>query len=807
VPCAGGPGAGPVAPAQHRVRLVSISVARKKPLRRRHRITLLVTTSLAAGLAAAGFALPVVGGLGLAARSSIDAFNRLPSRLNVPPLPLGSRILAANGAPLGEFYAQDRIPVTLSQVPTVMQRAIVAIEDSRFYSEPGLDLRGLLRAALHDATSNSGGLQGGSTLTQQYVKNILIETARTPAQRAAAQADTLSRKLHEARYAIAMAHHLSKQEILEGYLNIAYFGDGAYGIGSAARHYFDERVGRLTLPQAALLAGLVQDPSGYDPAIHPGLARWRRNVVLGRMAQLHDISRAAARQAMATPLRLHLTVPRDGCNRLAPYFCQYVVETVLADRAFGATPTARARLLDEGGLTIHTTLQPSVQRAAQQAVDQQVPWNGSIGTAEAVVQPGTGDIRAIALNAPYGPDAARRQNSVDWATDADRGASQGFQSGSTFKIFELAAALQEGLPLSLTYYAPVQMRLAGYTGCPALGTRFLVHNAANNESGRFNLLTGTWFSVNTFYAQLERRTGMCLPARIAGKLGVTQADGRPLQQYPSMVLGSNPVSPLDMADAYATFAASGRYCRPRAITLVVNRYGRRIRVGRPSCRQVLPPGLANTVTSVLRGVIDHPGATGTAAAIGRPAAGKTGTLNGYQAAWFIGYTPQLAAAVWMGYPRGGHLLQNVTIAGRFWPEMFGGDVPAMIWAQSMSAALAGKPVQDFPPPSGRYERGLTVAVPDVTGLSPAAAMAAINAAGLTPVLGRGIPSSVPRGEVAATIPGRGARVSLGGTVTIELSTGPRRHRPPPPASPSPRPTHSSRPPRRHHHHHKGPPAG
>jgi membrane peptidoglycan carboxypeptidase len=777
------------------------------------RLGLLLLVSLVAGVVLAGITLPLIGGIGLAARDGIDAFNRLPSRLNVPTLPVASRILAADGRTLATFYYQDRIPVTLGQVPLSMKQAIVAIEDYQFYSEGGIDLHGLLRAAV--ANAQAGGVQqGGSTLTQQYVKNILIETARTPAERAAATADTIARKLQEARYAMALARRLSKNQILQGYLNIAYFGDGAWGVGSAARHYFNVRVERLTLAQSALLAGLVQNPTGYDPALHPRLARLRRNVVLGRMAQLHVISWAAARRAMATPVRLHLTIRHDGCGGFAPYFCQYVVNEFLADPAFGPNPAARAQLLDSGGLTIRTTLEPTVQRAAQRAVDQQVPWQGKIGTAEAVVEPGTGKIRAIALNAPYGPNAARRQNSVDWATDAASGGSEGFQSGSTFKPFVLAAALQEGLPLSTTFYAPPRMTVTGYTGCPALGTTFHVGNAADSEAGRFDIVTGTWFSVNTFYAQLEKRTGMCVPAHIAEELGVRQADGKPLAQYPSMVLGSNLVSPLDMANAYATFAASGRYCSPVAITRVVSFRGRSLPVPDADCHQVLPPGLANTVTSVLRGVIDHPGATGTGANINRPAAGKTGTLNSYVAAWFVGYTPQLAAAVWLGYPRGGHVLANVTIAGRLWPQMFGGDLPATIWRQTMLAALAGRPVRNFPPPSGRYQRGLTVAVPAVAGLPPAAAAAAINAAGLTPsFFPVGVASPQPAGTIAESQPAAGSQVPPGTVVVLIPSTGPAPRRPTPaptatrpPRKPRPSPTptphhtHGSPPPHRHHKH-------
>jgi membrane peptidoglycan carboxypeptidase len=751
----------------------------------RQRIGLLAVVSVAAGLVAAGIAMPVVGGLGLVGRAGVDAFEKLPSYLNIPPLPVGSRILAANGRPLATFYYQNRIPVSIKQIPAVMQKAIIAIEDDRFYAETALDFKGLLRAAFKN-TQAGGVVQGGSTLTQQYVKNILIDEAQgNPAEVRAVTADTVSRKIREARYAIALAQRLSKNQILEGYLNIAYFGDGAYGIGSAAEHYFGEPVGRHTLPQAALLAGIVQDPSLYDPAQHPVHAEHRRNTVLNRMAQLSMITPADAAAAAATPIRLHLTNTRNGCvNTFAPYFCQYVVDDLLANPAFGRTPQDRARLLTQGGLTITTTLDPTDQTAAQNAVDAKVPWNGTVGAAEAMIEPGTGDIRAMVVNAPYGPDHKKGQNSVNWAADEDHGGSTGFQTGSAFKVFVLAAALQEHIPVLTTIYAPpVIGSLAGYTGCPALSSVYQgpIHNAEPGN-GNYNLLTGTWNSINTFYVQLEQRTGMCEPATLAAAMGLQRADGKPLNQYPSMVLGSNEVSPLDMADAYATLAAQGKHCPPVAITRVVDHSGHVLPLTTPACDQALDPGLANTETSILEGVIQH--GTGTPANIGRPAAGKTGTMDNFSAAWFCGYTPQLAAAVWVGFPAGiaGQSLENITLGGQTYSRVFGATIPAPIWQLSMSAALANEPVVDFPAAASQYLVGQTVPVPDVTGAPPAAAVATLTAAGFqaTVVPGR-VNGTTRPGTVARTDPPAGTQAPQGSNVLVYISNG---HPPPPSPSPS-----------------------
>jgi len=767
-----------------------------------HRLGLFAAVSAAAGLVVAGVLLPVVGGLGLAAKHEISTFDSLPSDLTVPPLPQGSRILAANGQVLATFYSQNRIPVTFSQVPPVMVQALVAIEDSRFFEENGLDFKGLVRAALRNG--QAGGVrQGGSTLTQEYVKNILIEAAQTPAQAAAAQADTLARKAQEARYAIALGHRLTKDQILEGYLNIVYFGDGAYGIGSASEHYFGIPVEKLDLPQAALLAGLLQDPSAYDPALHPVHARARRDIVLGRMAQLHVISAAQASQAIATKIQLHLTTPGNGCvGTSAPYFCDYVLRDLLANPAFGPTIQARSKLLDEGGLTVVTTLDPKAQRAAQGAIDAKVPWTGEFGAAEAMVEPGTGAIRAMVTNAPFGANSKKNENSVNWAADEGHGDSTGFQSGSTFKVFILAAALKQGIPLSTSIYSPASFGpgnpLTGYTGCPAEGTEFgypqRLSNAGANEAGKFNLLTGTWASVNTFYAQLELRTGMCDPATLAAEMGVRRADGTPIRQVPSMVLGANEVSPLDMADAYATIAAHGLHCPPVAITKVTDRFGQPVALNNPPCNQVLDPGLADTVTQVLTGVLDNPIGTAYGDGLGaQPAAGKTGTVTNYDGAWFIGYTPQLSSAVWLGYPHGTHSLRNVTIGGQFYSRVFGATIPAPIWQQSMQGALAGTPVVDFAPANSKYSLGSTAAVPRVAGLSPPAAEAALTSAGFTPQLSApAVAGTTPAVTVARTDPPAGAVVPVGSTVTIFVSNGRAPKAPPP--SPSPSATPSAPPP-------------
>ncbi len=769
--------------------------ARVDPLLQR--TTKLLALSTVSGVMAAGLLMPVVGGLGLAAKSGADSFSLLPSELRTSPLPQPSRILAADGRVLATFYDENRINVTLAQVTPAMRNALIAIEDSRFYEHNGLDMKGLGRALVTNSQAGSV-LQGGSTITQQYVKNVLIESARTDVERRAASDRTVARKLREARYALALEQRLTKDQILERYFNIAYFGSGAYGVGSAARHYFGTPVNRLNLGQAALLAGVVRNPTAYDPTRHPEAALARRNTVLSRMRELGYITPAQEAQELAKPLGLRVTRTTNGCEgTLTPFFCDYVLNEVKNDPALGADKQSRRLLLLRGGLTIRTTLNPKVQSAAQAAVDSAVPRTSPFAATVDVIEPGTGRIQAMAVNRTFG--STKGQTRVNLAT----GGSTGFQAGSTFKVFVLAAALQEGIPLSLRINAPQKYTSKVFKLSDGK-TPYEPSNAGDSEAGVFDMINATWESVNTYYVQLEERTGLERPAAIAEAMGLRQMtakDGlKPLQRIPSFTLGTNTVSPLALANAYATFAAHGRYCKPLAVLSVTDGRGRKFSTGAESCNAAIEPGIADTVTSVLRGVIDgpNPRRTGTGASIGRPAAGKTGTLQGFNGALFAGYTPQLAAAVWMGDPFGRLKLQDVKINGRLYhPGVYGGSLPAPIWRATMGAALAGVPVVDFSAADPTVARGRTIAVPALRGLSPADALAVLRQAGLAGVVSPiRVPAGGVPGSVGFTRPGVGGGAIPGATVTIYLTNGrtlPPPPPPPPPPSPSPPPSVSPRP--------------
>ncbi|MCW2723107.1 MAG: glycosyl transferase, family 51 [Frankiales bacterium] len=765
------------------------------------RLGLALLVSVVSGLLLAGLAFPLVGGAGLAAKSSADDFMALPADLTAGPPPLRSRILAADGSLIATLYLQNRVNVALSHVPVSARQALVAIEDSRFYVHHGVDFKGVARAAVTNA--GSGGVrQGASTLTQQYVKNALILAAPDAAGQRAAVADNLQRKLREARFAIALERKLTKDQILERYLNIAYYGHGVYGIGTAASYYFGKPVDKLTLAEGALLAGMVQNPTRFDPSSKVPAIRTvtkaRRDTVLARMQALGLLSSTDRAAAEAAPIVTHLHPVVSGCENpavRAPYFCDYVrrqLEETPLGAALGKTRAERQRALLAGGLTIRTTLDPVVQKTAQTAVDEQVPRDDPWGAAAAInmVVPGTGDIKAMAVDRTYG-EVGARETKVNYAT----GGVQGFQAGSTFKAFVLAEALRQGIPLSLTLDSPQTYTSKVFVdGSGGGSTPYKISNAGDSEAGVFDLTTATALSVNTYFLQLEERTGIEKPIALAESLGVRQVadstDDRPLGPNAAFVLGTDQVSPLAMAGAYAAFAAHGLYCPPRAVSQVLGPDGKALPLPQQNCTQVLEPGVADTVTSILRTVIDgsEPFRTGLRASIGRPAAGKTGTIDNSKAAWFVGFTPQLAASVWVGRPTP-RPMEYVAINGRYYRSVYGGDIPASIWRQAMSGAMEGVPVQGFNGPDLTVARGSLVTVPDVTGQPYDVARQTLTDAGFGVVPGGSVAAApVPYGSVGYTFPAAGRSVTQGATIVVYMSSG--RAPAPTTAGPTPSPSAS-----------------
>ncbi|MGH3389815.1 MAG: transglycosylase domain-containing protein, partial [Actinomadura sp.] len=511
----------------------------------------LAAMGVVAGVLTALVVLPAALTVGVGARDTANWFQTAPSELGTPALPQQSRILAADGSVLATFFYQNRVEVRFDQIAPVARQAVLAIEDSRFYEHGAIDSQGTVRALMQNIQSGRV-TQGGSGITQQYVKNLLLETATSDRGRRAALAVTPARKLRELRYAVALERRLPKDKILENYLNIAYFGDGAYGIEAAARRYFATTAARLTLEQAATLAGVVRYPDAYNPRLHPHAAERRRDVVLARLAALGWIRPAEADAAARRPLALHIARTPNGCvTSKAPFFCDYVQREILASPVFGPTLAARRRLLQLGGLTIRTTLDWRIQRAAQRAVDRYVPPRNSAGkaAAEVLVEPGTGAIRGMAVDRRLGPDQQRGKTWINFAADASHGASIGMQAGSTFKVFTLAAALEESMPFGERLMAPTRFVPTGYKDCLGrpVGDTTPLRNAGDGEGGReFSLLTGTHHSVNTFFLGLQHEVGLCETVRMAERLGMRKADGGALEQLPSFTLGFNAVSPVRM---------------------------------------------------------------------------------------------------------------------------------------------------------------------------------------------------------------------------------------------------------------------
>ncbi len=672
------------------------------------RLRELATVAFVAGVLSAVLVLPYALMAGLSVRAADQGFRSLPADMASSALPQGSVILAADGTKLATFYYENRVEVPITQVAPIMRRAIVAIEDSRFYEHGALDVKGTIRAVI--ANVRAGGvIQGGSTLSQQYVKNALAEMADTPAARRSALEPTAGRKLRELRYAVGLEKRFTKDQILERYLNIAYFGDGAYGIEAAARHYFGVHAADLTLAQAATLAGIVRSPQTYNPHAHPVRGRKRRDLVLNRMTELKVVTPAEAATARSGPIHLKITRTPNGCvASSAPFFCDYVQREILGNPVFGASLRQRRALLQRGGLEIHTTLEPGMQKAAQHAVDRHVPPKNSSGkaAAEVLVRPGTGEITAMAIDRKLGDSNKRGMMWVNLAADSDHGSSLGMQAGSTFKVFTLAEALRQDMPFGQKLPAPKEFVPTGFRDCAGhrVGDTTALGNAGDGEGGRdFTLVTGTWHSVNTFFLELEREIGLCATYKMATRLGMRKATGGKLEQYPSFTLGFNTVSPVRLAAAYAAFGARGKYCSPIAITSIGSPRGP-LTVPSAGCHQAVDTDVADAVNHILGGVLTKGTAKGND--IGRPAAGKTGTVDNFSSAWFAGYTPDMASAVWVGDPRGGykHPLRDVCLGEGCFGQVYGADVPAPIWRDTMTEALKGVPEHGFTAPGGGFFR-------------------------------------------------------------------------------------------------------
>lgn len=664
--------------------------------------------SVLAGAVAAGIALPAAGALGLAAKGSVEGFDEIPANLKRPPLSQRTTILDNQGGRIATVYSRDRTVVELKDISPYMQQAIVAIEDSRFYKHGAVDLKGVLRALNRNAQSGEVS-QGASTLTQQYVKNVFVEEAGDdPTLVAQATQQTLGRKIKELKHAIQVEEELGKKKILENYLNITFFGQQAYGVEAAARRYFSTSAKDLKLEQAALLAGVVQSPTRYDPVNDEQEATQRRNVVLQRMADLGNVSQAEADAAKEKPLGLKVSKPNNGCITAvkgAAFFCDYVREVFLTDPVFGKTKKARAKVWNQGGLTIRTTLDPQSQESVQASLKTHVYKKDKVAAASTLVEPGSGKILAMGQSKPYG--YGKNETEYNYSVNAKMGGSNfGFPTGSTFKPFLAAAALEEGKPANQVYPAPFEMpypaSVQTCSGKPWInqGGKAKVENEDESEVGPYGLQEAMAKSVNTYFVQMLEDTGMCPVVKMTDKLGVVQGNGTKVPEVPSsLTLGSTGLSPLTMASAYAAFANRGTYCTPVAIESISQQLGgekKSLKVPKSSCSRAMSESTADMINALLSGVVDS--GTGQQAGLtDRDNAGKTGTTDFRKNAWFVGYTPKLSGAVWVGSATQKVKMVNITIGGEWHEKVFGGAVPGPIWKDAMAGALSGKDSGSFNP--------------------------------------------------------------------------------------------------------------
>ncbi|MET7351151.1 transglycosylase domain-containing protein [Streptomyces mirabilis] len=660
--------------------------------------------SVLAGAVMAGIALPAAGALGLAAKGSVQGFDEIPDNLKSPALSQRTTILDSKGGQIATVYSRDRTVVDLKDISPYMQKAIVAIEDSRFYQHGAIDLKGVLRA-LNQNAQNGGVAQGASTLTQQLVKNYFVEEAGDdPTKVAQATQQTLGRKVRELKYAIQLEEKLGKKKILENYLNITFFGEQAYGIEAAAQRYFSKPAKDLNLQESALLAGIVQSPSRYDPVNDEAEATKRRNTVLQRMAEVHDISQQEADQAKEAKLGLKVSQPKNGCitaAKGASFFCKYVENVFLTDPVFGKTKEARVKLWNQGGLTIRTTLDPQAQKSVQSSIKSHVNKSDSVATAATLVEPGTGKIVGMGQSRPYG--YGKNETEYNYSVDRDMGGSNyGFPTGSTFKPFVAAAALEEGRPATQQYPSPYEMAYPSpVQTCSSKPWTNLTNEKLSNESteekGPYALKTAMAKSVNTYFVQMISDIGICPVVKITDKLHVVQGNGDKLPEVPAITLGSKGISPLTMASAYATFASRGMYCTPIAIESITQKADgkeKSLEVPKSTCSRAMSEKTADTVNTLLQGVIDS--GTGQQAGLSdRDNAGKTGTTDERKNAWFVGYTPNLSGAVWVGSPKQNVKMTGIRIGGVYHDLVYGGQVPGPIWKDAMTGALSGKGSPSF----------------------------------------------------------------------------------------------------------------
>ncbi|MEU0963083.1 transglycosylase domain-containing protein [Micromonospora aurantiaca] len=702
-----------------------------RPLASAGRLVPLLRAGLIAGIVVAAALYPLVAVTGIGAKATAHAIEQKTSILKTALPAETSYVYAPDGKTvLTMFYEEYRQYTKIENMSPNIQQAIVAAEDNRFYQHHGVDPKGVARAFVSNA--RSGGVsQGASTITMQYVRMALRDSATTPKEVQEATQQTSLRKVKEMRMALDIEKHLSKEQILERYLNSAYFGHRAYGIYAASQIFFSKTPATLTPVEAATLAGLVKSPSEYDPITSDQKdATGRRNYVLDNMARLGYLSPDAAAAAKGQPIKLKLTTPPNDCaaidggHRSWGFYCDYLKNWWSSQPAFGENRLERMDKLRRGGYRIVLAVDPKTQGAAEKNVGAKDNTGSPFANGIVVAEPGTGRIKAMAVNRNYSLDLAENPNSSNpeagpkvkanypntVAPLLGGGTLPGYQAGSTFKMFPMLAALNAGMPLSTAYDSPHTYKSAVYDG-------WAPSNASGAMTGRQTMWSGFGKSVNTYFVQLEEKIGADAGVRLAEQLGLRwrtdvdkeQASPGKAKKWGAFTLGVSDATPLEMANAYAAIAADGRYCEAIPVNAIMNRDGTpatyttaggvQREVAKPRCRQVVNADAARAATDAARCPTGDTPAKGSCGGwstadsvrgtVGRPVAGKTGTTDSTRSAWFVGYTPELAAASFIADPDNPF---NAVGDGQ-------SQIPVNAVAQTLRDSLKGQPTRQFTPPS------------------------------------------------------------------------------------------------------------
>jgi membrane peptidoglycan carboxypeptidase len=681
---------------------------------------------------------------------------------------------------LATFYHENRVEVPFEEISPNIINAVLATEDPRFYEHAGVDMISLVRATLTNLATFGEG-PGASTITMQYVKNSLVEAANQSGDEEAIRAATevtVERKLREIRLAIALEKEVSKKQILAGYLNLAFFGNQINGVETASQYYFGTSAKNLNVPQAAYLAGMLKSPNDYKPDESDNFDRGigRRNYVIQNMADQGFITQQQADTYKASPIQTRISDTKAGCeaDQTTAYFCDYVVWTIRNSPEFGVDREDREELLRRGGLEIYTTLDMDLQQTAHEAVNEYLPGDNEweFGTASVSVEAGTGRIITMAQNRVFdqSDNPGTGRTAVNFNTDREYGGSSGFQPGSTYKIFVLADWLK-----------------SGYTLGDHVDGREKEWDVANEFVARCGGLVGTWepgnsgetvedlsvlqatrTSQNTAFADMASQLDLCDIRDTAIDFGVHRADGNELSFVPSSILGVNEIAPLTMASAFAAIANEGTYCSPVAIDSVTKRRtGEQLNVPKSRCSQSVTPDIAAALAYAMQQVVSGGTAVASNTGQGIPLAGKTGTTDESIHTWMVGYSSEVATAVWVGNVKGLIPQRGKRVDGRAVSTL-----RHDIWRTIMTDVNEVYGGEAFPSASPRFLEPLTIPVPDVSGLDPLMAAEQIELLDLNAkIVEEPVSSARPEGAVAETFPFANESVPRGTLIEIFVSGG------------------------------------